>query len=282
MILRGVCAAAAAAVAVAGGVATPAGAREPTGEPPAPVITAGCAGPPQGSVSAPGSHSFSHSFTPRVSGALTRAEIAVTKPPGTSGDWIVEVHRAVRIPIGDFEQHAIASTTIPDRTVPTGPSTLVARFADPALVFSGAAPKQEYELVVTRPRSPDLTVGYRRGGCPGVLAESGPSGAVFSPVLGGDADLVFGAYVVDVAPPITRIARGPRRRTDRHRARFELRASEPVSEFRCRLDREPVGTCGSTERLRVRRGRHVLRARAVDLAGNADPTPAKLRWRVTR
>jgi len=246
------------------------------------ILTASCAGPREASVSAPGGDRFSQSFHPRVSGALTAVDLDVTKPPGSSGDWIVEIHLAVRIPVGNFEQHAVASTTIPDSSVPTGPSTITATFANPTVVFSGVSPRQEYELIVTRAGSDGLTVGYRDGNdCPGVLSRSVSGSTAFSPLLGGGADLVFTAYVVDVAAPVTRIAHGPRKRTTRHRARFKLRASEPVSGFHCRLDDDRMQPCGPTERVRVSRGRHVLRARAIDLAGNADPTPARLRWRVT-
>jgi hypothetical protein len=265
-----------------GSAAIRADAREaPSGANPR-ILAASCAGPREASVSATGGDRFSQSFHPRVSGALTAVDLDVTKPPGSSGDWIVEIHLAVRIPVGNFEQHAVASTTIPDSVVPTGASTITARFANPTVVFSGVSPRQEYELVVTRAGSAGLTVGYRDGNdCPGVLSRSVPESTAFSPLLGGGADLVFAAYVVDVSPPVTRIVRGPRKRTARRRARFKLRASEPVSGFHCRLDKNRLQPCGPTERVHVSRGRHVLRARAIDVAGNADPTPARLRWRVT-
>jgi hypothetical protein len=257
-------------------------AQDATSGSPPETVAAACAGPRDGSVSAVGGQRFAQTFHPRVSGALTAVDLDVTKPPGSTGDWIVEIHLAVRIPVGNFEQRAVASTTIPDSRVPTGSSTITARFADPAIVFSGVSPRQEYELVVTRKGDAGLTVGYRdRGGCPGALSRSDSGPDAFSPLLGGTADLVFTAYVVDVAPPRTRIVSGPRRRTDRHGARFELGASEPVSGFRCRIDKRRLRPCGPTEHVRVGRGRHVLRARAIDVAGNADPTPARLRWRVT-
>lgn len=273
------------AVLIALGVAAaPAAARDPSAQGEAPLSpAAGCAGPRDGSISAPGDHRFSQSFSPRVGGALTTAELDVTKPPGSVGNWVIEIHLAVRIPIGTVQQQPIASTTIADSTVPAGPSTITARFADPPIIFSGVAPRQEYELVVTRPDSSDLTVGYRGGNeCPGVLSTSASRVSAFNPVLDGDADLVFEARVVDATAPTTRIARGPRKRTSRHRATFKLRATEPVSGFRCRVDRRRMRPCGSTKRVRIGRGPHALRARAIDLAGNADPTPAKRRWRVTR
>jgi hypothetical protein len=40
--------------------------------------------------------------------------------------------------------------------------------------------------------------------------------------------------------------------------------------------------CSSPFKKKVKPGRHTLRVRATDPAGNADPTPAKVKWRVRR
>ncbi len=90
----------------------------------------------------------------------------------------------------------------------------------------------------------------------------------------------------DTKPPHTLIlahpakvvtAHGPRRRV-----RFRFASSEPGSRFRCRLDRGAFAGCASPRAYRVAPGRHLVRIVAIDSAGNADPTPAVLRFRVLR
>jgi hypothetical protein len=84
------------------------------------------------------------------------------------------------------------------------------------------------------------------------------------------------------SPPETGVRRLRKRRADRRRPRFELLASEPAS-FECAIDRRRFRPCRSPYRTpRLRRGRHLLQVRAVDLAGQLDPTPAKRRFKVRR
>jgi len=82
----------------------------------------------------------------------------------------------------------------------------------------------------------------------------------------------------DVKPPQTSITTRPppvlttRRAWRRVVIRFA--ASEPGSSFRCQLDRRPVRRCVSPRAYALSLGRHAIRVRAIDAAGNADPTPA--------
>lgn len=61
------------------------------------------------------------------------------------------------------------------------------------------------------------------------------------------------------------------------KARF---TSESGARFECKIDRRPYGACKSPKTLRLKVGRHVFRVRAVDAAGNIDPSPAKAVVRV--
>lgn len=87
--------------------------------------------------------------------------------------------------------------------------------------------------------------------------------------------------VPDATPPRTRIRKHPPKRTRSHRAIFLFAANEP-SRFECRLDGRKFKRCHARTRLHVKAGRHVLRVRAVDTAGNVDKTPAHWAWRVTK
>jgi Glucose / Sorbosone dehydrogenase len=91
----------------------------------------------------------------------------------------------------------------------------------------------------------------------------------------------FPAANPDLDPPETEITRGPRRQIHRPRARFRFAADEPGAGFECRLDSRSFKPCGSPRRyVGLEAGMHRFRVRAVDLAGNLDPTPAHRRFEV--
>jgi hypothetical protein len=250
--------------------------------PATPILVAGCDAPREATAVVPGSDRFAQTLAPRTAGRLTSAEVDVTKAPGSSSDWLVEIVLAERIPIGTPARAVVASATVPDATVPVGASTITARFAGPAMIGPSGS-RNEYELVVSRPGASELGVGYRAGNdCPGQLFRSDSQTGPFSPFAGPANDLVFRLYASDSVAPQTSIVAGPRRRTMKRRAKFRWRASEPVMRFECKLDRGRFKRCEPPHKLRVRPGRHRFRVRAVDLAGNVEATPAKRRWRVRR
>jgi hypothetical protein len=91
----------------------------------------------------------------------------------------------------------------------------------------------------------------------------------------------------DTVPPQTLILR--RRRRGKHPPRagrhgFLLKvpfaSSEAGSTFECRLDAGRFHPCASPYRKRVSAGVHRLEVRAIDPAGNVDPTPARMRLRI--
>jgi Ca2+-binding RTX toxin-like protein len=88
----------------------------------------------------------------------------------------------------------------------------------------------------------------------------------------------------DRTPPRTTILARPRAVlfTGKARRRVVLRfaASEQGSSFRCQLDRLPFQGCKSPRAYSLVLGKHRIRIRAVDAAGNADPTPAVIKVRV--
>jgi hypothetical protein len=94
-------------------------------------------------------------------------------------------------------------------------------------------------------------------------------------------EVACGGAGSDSQPPQTKITKGPKAKTSKTKAKFKFRSSEPDSSFECKLDRGPFKRCDSPEKVKhLDLGRHKFRVRAVDAAGNADPSPAKLRWKV--
>jgi glucose/arabinose dehydrogenase len=81
--------------------------------------------------------------------------------------------------------------------------------------------------------------------------------------------------------PNTTIGGHPRRRTRRTTARFTFSSDTPDARYRCRLDRRPFGSCRSPLNYgKVAPGRHSFAVAAIADDGTADPTPARLSWRV--
>lgn len=94
------------------------------------------------------------------------------------------------------------------------------------------------------------------------------------------------SFTVDTRAPRTFIAKHPRKlvRTGHRRARvfFRFRSSEAGSTFLCKVDRGLPRFCRRRFVIRVTAGRHTVRVRARDQAGNVDATPALFRFRVKR
>ena len=82
-----------------------------------------------------------------------------------------------------------------------------------------------------------------------------------------------------VAPETTIDSRP--RKVKKPKAKFRFSSSEPGLSFECRLDRRRFRPCTSPKGLkRLKEGRHEFFVRAIDSAGNVDPTPARRRFKV--
>ncbi len=78
-------------------------------------------------------------------------------------------------------------------------------------------------------------------------------------------------------PPDTTITLAPPATTTTSSATFEFTADEP-STFQCSLDGAAFAACSSPKTYTVGDGTHTFAVRAVDLAGNIDPTPDTATW----
>jgi hypothetical protein len=86
--------------------------------------------------------------------------------------------------------------------------------------------------------------------------------------------------VLDTAPPNTTIAQGPPTSTDETSAALVFSATEPGT-FECSLDNAAFASCSSPQSYdSLAQGAHSVQVRAIDAAGNVDPTPASASWTV--
>jgi CSLREA domain-containing protein len=87
----------------------------------------------------------------------------------------------------------------------------------------------------------------------------------------------------DVAPPQTKILKGPKGKVGTTTVKFKFSSSEKGSTFRCKLDRKLYRVCKSPKKYKkLKPGKHVFKVRAVDKAGNIDPTAAKRKFTILR
>lgn len=81
--------------------------------------------------------------------------------------------------------------------------------------------------------------------------------------------------------PETRLDKGPKRRTSKKRATFEFSSTAVGATFECSVDGRDFAACVSPLSVKVKRGKHGFRVRAV-LGGVPDGSPAEQAWRVRK
>jgi hypothetical protein len=84
------------------------------------------------------------------------------------------------------------------------------------------------------------------------------------------------SFTVDTVPPDTTITSGPAAVTPNKNPTFGFVSSDAGAYFECKVDGAAFAYCGTSPRTiaTVADGAHRFYVRAVDVAGNADPTPA--------
>ncbi len=105
-----------------------------------------------------------------------------------------------------------------------------------------------------------------------------------------DADCETVSFAPDTTPPETTKGKGPKRKvkTKKSKAKLKFAFSSPETgvTFECRLDKKSFASCTSPAKAKVKAKRkpkkHTFAARAVDAAGNADPTPVEFAFKLSR
>ena len=99
--------------------------------------------------------------------------------------------------------------------------------------------------------------------------------------VGADETPAKRTFVVDTAAPSTSISSGPHGLIADNRPGFFFGSSEAGSRFECRLGGAWFACEAPTYRsVALADGRYTFEVRAIDAAGNADPTPASLEFTI--
>jgi hypothetical protein len=179
---------------------------------------------------------------------------------------------SIRIGASDFEA---------GRHLETGAGTVSFEETQPDIDADPAFTEPLLGDFSLRPGSPAIDSSYSPPLSP---AESATDLAGNPRVLDGNGDGVaardMGAFEApaapDTRPPETVLAPGRHKlRGRRHGVVFKAEfSSEPGARFECKVDGGPFLPCASPFRKRLSFGHHRFQVRAVDAAGNVDPTPA--------
>jgi hypothetical protein len=96
-----------------------------------------------------------------------------------------------------------------------------------------------------------------------------------------DASAAVASWRIDAAAPDTSISSGPANPTNSTSASFEFSSTEAGSTFECSLDGSGFTSCaGPKSYTGLAAGSHTFAVRAIDPAGNADPSPAERTWTI--
>ncbi|HEY2766994.1 MAG TPA: hypothetical protein VGI76_01985 [Solirubrobacteraceae bacterium] len=210
------------------------------------VTPVACASPQDFPGLSEGSHKFS------VQGSGTGA----TAPPPVEYDWTVDL---------------TPPTTVITQQPPALSNSTTATFAfnspDPTAAFQcslNGAPPQVCASPVTYTGLADAARTL-------LIQAVDPAGNV-------DTQAQPITWTVDTTPPDTTLADPGNIVSDSDPA-FTFTSSEANATFQCALDDAPFAACASPDHVEVSHsGPHKFSVRAVDSAGNADPTPAVYSW----
>ena len=162
-------------------------------------------------------------------------------------------------------------TTSPDTTISSGPAGLI-NDSTPTFGFasseSGSSFQCRIDIAAFAPCNPPYTAT--------ALADGSHTFEVQATDAAGNLDQTSAkrSFTVDTSPPDTVITAGPSGVTDTATPTFAF-SSESGATFLCRLDGGRFFACSSPFRTpSLGDGPHTFEVRAVDLAGNADPSPA--------
>ena len=163
----------------------------------------------------------------------------------------------------------------------------------PTTVITGQPPAlTNSQTAVFTFTSPDLSAtfqcslnGSAAAPCTSPVVYSGLADATRSLLIqavdpAGNVDLLSHpiSWTVDATPPDTTL-QNPGNIVAQDGPEFQFASTEPGSTFQCALDNQAFQACSSGGSVFVQHsGHHVFQVRAVDHAGNVDPTPASYAW----
>ena len=196
---------------------------------------------------------------------------------------------------GTYYWDARAQDTLGLPSAWTSPSTFVMDTAGPTTSLSAPPPAQSNAASGTFSFSASEAVTGYQCRVDGAAFAGCSSPYSYGPLADGPhtfdvravADLAGNAgtatnfgWAIDTVPPGTSITSNPSSLSNDSNPIFAFTGTEPGSTFECSLDAAFTPCATPKTYSGVADGAHTFQARAVDPAGNADPTPASYAWTI--
>ena len=179
----------------------------------------------------------------------------------------------------DMGAYEVQDNLAPDTTITSGPAGLT-NDATPTFGFSsetGATFECKVDAAAYAACTSPLTTGVLAEGAHtfSVRARDAATNLDTSPATRG--------FTVDTVAPDTKLTKAPPKRTSHARIKVKFPwLDSGTPRFECRLDKGTFRACTSPYKVKVKVGKHTIEVRAIDAAGNVDPTPAKVKFRRIR
>ncbi|MFP2957252.1 Ig-like domain-containing protein [Myxococcus sp. 1LA] len=169
-------------------------------------------------------------------------------------------------------------TVAPDTSILTGPTGAVTS-TSAAFTFASNESPVTYECSLDGAAFTACTTPAAYSN----LSQGNHTLAVRARDAGGNVDPTPAtrAWTVDTVAPDTTIVSGPSGLTNSASATFDFGSNESGVTYQCALNGAPFTACTDPVTFPgLAQGSHTLQVRAVDAAGNIDPTPASRSWTV--
>jgi hypothetical protein len=224
--------------------------------------------------------------------SLDGATFAACSSPATMTDLGEGAHtfvvRAVDA-VGNVDPTPVARTwnvdaTPPDTTIDSGPADGATTAETTATYGFSSEASATYECSLDGAAfaactSPRVLTGLDLGAHTFAVRASDQYGNVDPTPASRSLTITASPGGDDTQPPETTIKKLKLKGGDGVVIRFK--SSERGSSFECKLDKRKFKRCKSPKRYkRLDAGKHKFRVRAIDLAGNPDPSPARKRFRI--
>jgi hypothetical protein len=185
-------------------------------------------------------------------------------PGSTTADLSATWHTyGIRFPIGFDYGPSLESSTTPE-LAPVGSDT-----ATLTQQVSGLAPSSVYQFQSFA--TAGVSLPRLQAPHPTVFQTTAPPPPPPPPDGGADTTL-----------PQTTITKQPKNKLDGTKAKYKFTSNEPNSTFVCKFDKANFKPCdsGKAKYKHLDDGKHKFQVIATDAAGNADPSPAKDKFKV--
>jgi len=190
---------------------------------------------------AEGDNSAVLTITRSAAGSMAGASVTVTSTPGTAGAGDFQAINQV-VGFGPGETSKNVPITIVDDAAGEGPETFTVSLSAPT-----------GDSALTAPSSATVTIAASDGGAP----------------------------AADTTAPETIIGKAPGGLITKRKVKIVFSSSEAGSTFQCKIKSGPWKSCKSPLKLKnLALGKYKVLIRATDAAGNVDPKPAKVKWKV--